>query len=134
MGLPVNRLVGCIVPPGRRRESAERWYARLSRVFDRQLRGRQPLIVYASPVDFRQTNVIPGEIGEGTGGVTEPLRRRIVLPLSGSLTDTNHVIGHELVHAFQFDVTSGPTAPAGQNGAERLALWFIEGMARVLAA
>jgi hypothetical protein len=112
---------------------AERWYVRLSRVFDRQLRGRQPLIVYASSVDFRQTNVIPGDIGEGTGGVTEPLRRRIVLPLAASLADTNHVIGHELVHAFQFDITSRPNAPSGQNGAERLPLWFIEGMAEYLS-
>ena len=112
---------------------AERWYARLSRVFDRQLRGRQPLIIYASSVDFRQTNVIPGTIGEGTGGVTEPIRRRIVLPLAASLADTNHVIGHELVHAFQFDMTAGPNSLAGQNGAERLPLWFIEGMAEYLS-
>src|SRR6185295_4948189 len=58
---------------------AERWYARLSKVFHHQLRGRQPLILYASPTDFQQTNVIPGDLGEGTGGVTEPVRRRIVL-------------------------------------------------------
>src|SRR5919198_318741 len=67
---------------------AERWYARLSRVFDRQLRGRQPLIIYASSVDFRQTNVISGDIGEGTGGVTEPLPRPIVMPLGGLPPDT----------------------------------------------
>ena len=36
------------------------------------------------------------------------MRRRIVLPLGGPLADTDHVIGHELVHAFQFDITSGP--------------------------
>jgi hypothetical protein len=59
---------------------AERWYARLSKFFHHELRGRQPLILYASPTDFQQTNVIPGDLGEGTGGVTEPVRRRIVLP------------------------------------------------------
>jgi hypothetical protein len=62
---------------------AERWYARLSKLFRHELRGRQPLILYASPTDFQQTNVIPGDLGEGTGGVTEPVRRRIVLPLAG---------------------------------------------------
>jgi hypothetical protein len=112
---------------------AERWYARLSRLCDHQLRGRQPLVLYASPTDFQQSNVIQGQIGEGTGGVTEPLRRRIVMPFGGPLSDTNHVIGHELVHAFQFDITSNPNQPAGQNGAERLPLWFIEGMAEYLS-
>ena len=112
---------------------AERWYARLSNIFHHQLRGRQPLILYASPTDFQQTNVIPGDLGEGTGGVTEPIRRRIVLPLAGPLADTDHVIGHELVHAFQFDITANPGAPAGDTGVERLPLWFIEGMAEYLS-
>jgi hypothetical protein len=112
---------------------AERWHARLERVLEHQLRGRQPLVLYGSHPDFEQTNTIPGELSEGTGGVTEPLRRRIVLPLGGPLSDTDHVIGHELVHAFQFDITTNPNAPPGQNGAERLPLWFIEGMAEYLS-
>ena len=112
---------------------AERWHVRLGRLFQHRLRGRQPLILYGSHVDFEQTNVIGGELGEGTGGVTEPLRRRIVLPLAGPLSDTDHVIGHELVHAFQFDITSLPDMAPGQTGAERLPLWFIEGMAEYLS-
>ena len=79
---------------------------------DHQLRGRQPLVLYASHPDFEQTNTIQGELGEGTGGVTEPLRRRIILPLGGPLADTDHVIGHELVHAFQFDITTRPESRA----------------------
>src|SRR5437867_11162872 len=112
---------------------AERWHARLERVLAHQLRGRQPLVLYASHPDFEQTNAIEGELGEGTGGVTEPLRRRIVLPLGGPLADTDHVIGHELVHAFQFDITTPQNARPGQNTAERLPLWFIEGMAEYLS-
>src|SRR5437660_96833 len=112
---------------------AERWHARYERLLAHALRGRQPLVLYASHPDFEQTNAIEGELGEGTGGVTEPLRRRIVLPLGGPLSDTDHVIGHELVHAFQFDITTNPNAPPGQNGAERLPLWFIEGMAEYLS-
>ena len=105
---------------------AERWHARLERMFNHDLRGRQPLVLYASHPDFEQTNAIGGELGEGTGGVTEPLRRRIVLPLGGPLADTDHVIGHELVHAFQFDITTRPdrrpgrTAPSGcRSGSSR---------------
>jgi Tol biopolymer transport system component len=111
---------------------AERWEARLERIFGHKLKGRQPLLLFASHTDFEQQNVIPGEMGEGTGGVTEPLRRRIVLPFGGALADTDHVIGHELVHAFQFDITAPLNGTPGENGAERLPLWFIEGMAEYL--
>lgn len=112
---------------------AERWYARLEKLLDHRLRGRQPLVLYASHPDFEQTNTIMGDIGEGTGGVTEALRRRIILPLAGPLGDTDHVIGHELVHAFQFDMTTKPDAGPGETGANRLPLWFIEGMAEYLS-
>jgi Tol biopolymer transport system component len=112
---------------------SERWLARLERIFAHELRGRQPLILYASHPDFEQTNAIQGELGEGTGGVTEPVRRRIVLPMGGPLADTDHVIGHELVHAFQYDITTRPGGGPGENGAFRLPLWFIEGMAEYLS-
>ncbi len=111
---------------------AERWYARLERLFAHTLNGRQALILYASHADFEQTNIIGGELSEGTGGVTEGLRRRIILPLGGPLADTDHVIGHELVHAFQFDMTTRPESRPGQSDAALLPLWFIEGMAEYL--
>src|SRR5262245_11778656 len=110
---------------------AERWHARLSEVFGHQLRKRQPLILYASGSDFRQTNAIEGEIGEGTGGVTEVYKRRIVLPFAGPLEATDHVLGHELVHAFQYDITN--TTAENPTGALALPLWFIEGMAEYLS-
>jgi len=111
---------------------AERWYARLSTLLNHELRGRQPLILYASGPHFRQTNVIEGELGEGTGGVTEAIRRRIVLPFAGPIESTDHVIGHELVHAFQYDMTN-TNASSGNSGAMSLPLWFIEGMAEYLS-
>ena len=107
---------------------AERWYARLARVFEGDLHGRQPLILYASHPDFEQTNAIPGTLDETTGGVTESSKRRIVLPLAASLAETDHVIGHELVHAFQYDLRRGGEANPFDNGSQ-LPLWFIEGMA-----
>ena len=106
---------------------AERWYTRLSTLFDHQLKGRQPLILYASSEEFRETNAVGGDLGEGTGGVTEALRRRIILPIGGTLGDLDHVIGHELTHAFQYDVTG--YGQAGISAAAQLPLWFIEGMA-----
>jgi Tol biopolymer transport system component len=114
---------------------AERWYARLSKIFNYDLSSPQPIVVYAAAPDFRQTNVISGEIGEGTGGVTEGAKRRIVLPLAGTLAETDHVLGHELVHAFQYDMarTGQVHTPNGGGGIERLPLWFIEGMAEYLS-
>ncbi len=114
---------------------AERWYQRLATVFDHQLAGRQPLLLYASAAQFQQTNAVGGELGEGTGGVTEALRRRIVLPVGGTLGDLDHVIGHELTHAFQYDITgSGRGTNLGAlPAATELPLWFIEGMAEYMS-
>jgi hypothetical protein len=111
---------------------AERWYARISTLLNHDLRGRQPLILYASGPHFRQTNAIEGELGEGTGGVTEAYKRRIVLPFAGPIEATDHVLGHELVHAFQYDITN-TNVSSGNVGALALPLWFIEGMAEYLS-
>lgn len=112
---------------------AERWYARLSNLLHHELKDRQPLLLYGSHPEFEQTNAVAGELGEGTGGVTEILKRRIVLPLAGPLAEANHVIGHELVHAFQFDITGEGRGRFGVPGAARLPLWFVEGMAEYLS-
>ncbi len=112
---------------------AERWYARESRLFDHDLHDRQPLILYDSPAAFQQTNVVGGDLGEGVGGVTEALKRRIVLPLGSSLAETNHVIGHELTHAFQYDVTGMGHGAGGLPAATQMPLWFIEGMAEYVS-
>ncbi len=116
---------------------AERWTTRLERLLDHRLSSRQPLVLYASPAHFQQTTVIAGAIGEGTGGVTEGMRRRVVMPFAGPLADTDHVLGHELVHAFQYD-KSDQRAREGGNmrrvaGLQTLPLWFVEGMAEYLS-
>ena len=113
---------------------AERWHARLTRLLQHELSGRQPLILYAAHPHFQQTNILDG-IGEGTGGVTESNRRRIIMPFAGGLAETDHVLGHELVHAFQYDMASGRDSrgrPIGP-GLAALPLWFIEGMAEYLS-
>ncbi len=60
------------------------------------------MILYDSFSDFQQTNAVPGLISAGEGGVTESLGGRIIIPLTGVPADDDHVLGHELVHAFQF--------------------------------
>jgi Tol biopolymer transport system component len=114
---------------------AERWYARLSKLLRHELSGRQPLILYAAHPHFQQTNALSGEIGEGTGGVTESLKRRVILPFAGGLAETDHVLGHELVHAFQYDMSGRRDAEGNMVGPAitGLPLWFIEGMAEYLS-
>ncbi|MEP6729334.1 MAG: peptidase S9 [bacterium] len=105
---------------------AERWYARHSDSF-RHTFDRKSIVFYADQPDFQQTNVVGEELTEGTGGVTEGLRTRVVMPFTGIYADNDHVLGHELVHVFQYSV-----AEAGPGGLQRLnalPLWLIEGMA-----
>ena len=85
---------------------AERAYARLSRILHRDFEARKPIIFYASTADFEATNVIPGDLGGGTRGVTEPIKQRMVLPFTGSYGELTHVLQHEMTHQFQFDEIS----------------------------
>jgi hypothetical protein len=106
---------------------AERWYERHARLFGHEIPRRRPLVLYADHPDFQQTNILQGSIGEATGGVTEGLRDRIIMPLGNSYGDTDHVLGHELVHTFQFDLAG--QRRGGLPALMRLPLWFVEGMA-----
>ncbi|HEX9942316.1 MAG TPA: BamA/TamA family outer membrane protein [Thermoanaerobaculia bacterium] len=118
---------------------AERWYGRLSQVFGREFTERKSIILYADQSDFQQTTVVRGLIGEGTGGVTEALRTRVVLPFTGNFQDTDHVLGHELVHVFQYDILQEPRRRGDETTVRRnsvpvdLPLWFIEGLAEYLS-
>ncbi|HEX6589379.1 MAG TPA: basic secretory protein-like protein [Longimicrobiales bacterium] len=110
----------------------ERWNTRLEDAFQHRLRGRKPVVYYADHPDFQQTNVISGLIGEGTGGVTEALKNRMTLPFTGVYADNDHVIGHELVHVYQYDIAGGG-GMAGISAMSRLPLWLVEGMAEYLS-
>src|SRR5437867_1756350 len=54
---------------------AERSYTRLSRLLNYQFKERKPIVLFASRGDFAQNNVT-GDLGEGTGGVTDAVRQR----------------------------------------------------------
>ncbi len=114
---------------------AERWYARLSRILHHQFQGRKPIILYASQSDFQQTNTTSEDLGEGTGGFTEFFKHRMVLPFTGSYADLEHVIGHEMVHQFQYDVYSRGRVGAGVQTLVNVNPpgWFMEGMAEYLS-
>ncbi len=113
---------------------AERAYARLSRILHHNFQSRKPIILYASQSDFQQTNVVDAS-GEGLGGVTEFFKHRAVLPFTGSYAEFEHVLQHEMVHQFQYDVYSRGRPGAGVQTlvAVNPPLWFMEGMAEYLS-
>jgi hypothetical protein len=107
---------------------AERWYARFSRLLGHSFTARQVLVLYASHPHFRQTNLTTGSPSEGTGGFTEAQRSRIAMPFAAGLGETDHVLGHEIAHAFQIDI-----ARRVKQNAFTMPGWFIEGMAEYLS-
>ena len=113
---------------------AERSYARLSRLMGYQFKERKPIIVFASRGDFAQNN-ITGDLGEATGGATDPLHERNMFFFGQDLAEVEHVMTHEMVHQFQFDIsfrgrTGGSAQILQQN---QLPLWYGEGMAEYLS-
>lgn len=113
---------------------AERAYTRLSRLFDHEVEAPIPLLFYASQTEFRETRAVGGLIGEGTGGVTELLKRRVVVPFLGSYAELDHVITHELVHAFQVDILSHTGFGRSMDPISWAPpLWVMEGLAEYLS-
>ena len=113
---------------------AERSYARLSKILDHQFREKKPIILFASRSEFGQNNVT-GDLGEGTGGVTEALRHRLILPLTGDLGSFEHVLAHEMTHEFQYDIFARGKAGANLQTLNQIdpPYWFMEGMAEYLS-
>jgi WD40 repeat protein len=109
----------------------ERWHQRLSRIFGIGLPPQQPVIFYGNHPDFQQTNAIFGLIPQGVRGVTEGLKNRVVMPLTGVPMEDDHVLGHELVHAFQYASVGSQTQRLSLGS--RLPLWLVEGMAEYLS-
>jgi hypothetical protein len=87
-------------------QQVEQWYRMHQVIFKDTFQHRNPLLMYSNHADFQQTRAIQGQIGVGTGGVTEALKNRVIQPFMESNAQTDHVLGHELVHAFQY-ISSG---------------------------
>jgi Tol biopolymer transport system component len=111
---------------------AEHWYTLHQAVLADTFAERNPLMFYSDHADFQQTNAIGGEISVGTGGVTEALKNRVILPIAMSNEQTKHVLGHELVHAFQYNMVLNGDSTSMRNLAN-LPLWMVEGLAEYLS-
>nr|WP_235985803.1 DPP IV N-terminal domain-containing protein [Mucilaginibacter segetis] len=113
-------------------QESELWYTLHQQVFRDTFSKPNPIILYANHPDFQQTTAIDGDISVGTGGITEGLKNRVVMPVMETNQTTRHVIGHELVHAFQYHLLLGKDSSNFEN-IGNLPLWMIEGMAEYLS-
>ena len=93
---------------------------------------KNPIILYNNHADFQQTTVLDGDIGIGTGGVTEALKNRVIMPIMDLSSQTRHVLGHELVHAFQYHLLLEKDSISLENVGQT-PLWMVEGMAEYLS-
>ncbi len=113
--------------------NSEHWYKHHQEIFKMSFIEPNPLIIYNSHPDFQETTVIGGRIGEGTGGVTEGFKTRVVMPLFFTKRQTDHVLGHEMVHVFQYQtMTYGSDSTSLQNMGN-IPLFMTEGLAEYLS-
>lgn len=100
-----------------------------------RMRPRQPIpiLFYSSHQLFQQSHATPGFIGEGTGGLTELIKGRVLIPHTGSYHRLRWVTRHELVHAYMLEKLSQVRAAKKRANLGFPPLWFTEGLAEFLS-
>lgn len=88
-----------------------------------------PLLLYSHHHLFQQTNASQGLISEGTGGLTELIKGRVLVPHTGSWDRLRWVTKHELAHAYMLEKISRVMRENKRSQSYLPPLWFIEGLA-----
>src|SRR5258706_6901954 len=101
--------------------------------YDRRFRitsRRQiPVMLYSTHHLFQQTNATPGLISEATGGLTELIKGRVLIPHNGSWARLLWVTRHELTHAYMLEKLSRVMREHHRTQSYFPPLWFTEGLA-----
>lgn len=114
-------------------QEAETWYKMHQEIFRDTFLKKNPIILYNNHPDFQQTTaLIGGAPTVGTGGVTEAFKNRIIMPVLDIYSQTRHVLGHEMVHAFQYRMLMEKDSISLEN-INNIPLWMVEGMAEYLS-
>jgi len=113
-------------------QQCEHWHHLHQEVLKDTFQTKNPVIFYNDHADFQQTNTISGAVGVGTGGVTEAFKNRVIMPLAMSNEQTHHVLGHEMVHAFQYNMILRGDSTSIKN-LKNLPLWLVEGLAEYMS-
>ena len=87
---------------------AEQYYQSLSADLGVQQADFTPIILYNSPNEFAETNVLTDIIEEGVGGFSELYKNRVVVPFDGSYARFKKVLWHEITHIFEFELFYEP--------------------------
>ncbi len=111
----------------------EEVYDEYSAYFRLQFDRKIPIILYGTHHDFRETNVIPYMVSEGTGGFTEFIKGRVALPFMGSYSELKGVFRHEMVHVFMLEKLRVVMDGRRMYTYAHPPLWFTEGLAEFLA-
>jgi Tol biopolymer transport system component len=112
-------------------DQSELWYRYQQSILKDTIYFKNPIIFFANHADFQQTNTISSSVGVTTGGVTEAFKNRVTMPVTFSNQKTFQVLGHELIHAFQFNMIINGDSTSIQNLAN-LPLYMVEGMAEYM--
>ncbi len=113
-------------------QDCELWYDMHSEVLRDEFTEKNPMLFYNTHPEFEQTTAIRSSLSQGTGGVTEAFKNRVILPFAFTNQQTNHVIGHELVHAFQYHMVLSGDSTSLQS-LSNLPLWMVEGLAEYMS-
>jgi len=70
--------------------------------FDVKFDYKIPFFIYYGYQQFLQNTIV--DVYEGTGGVTEAFKNRLLVPYTGSMKFLQHVIHHEFIHEVQFNI------------------------------
>lgn len=110
-------------------------YAMLSEELAVEVDFKIPVVLYNSPNGFSQTNITMELIEESTGGFSEILKNRMVVPFTGDYEDFRHVLVHELTHIFQFTIFFPSRLEAIFSGdiLYSVPLWVFEGHCEYLS-
>ena len=88
-----------------------------------------PLLLYSTHHLFQQTNATPSMLSESTGGLTELIKGRVLVPHTGSWSRLRWVTRHELTHAYMLDKFAQVMKAHHKRLNWLPPLWFIEGLA-----
>ncbi len=112
--------------------TSEDWYQKHMRIFNDTFETKNPIIIYNNHAEFQQTTVIESMLGTGTNGVTEAFKTRVVIPYLESGKETSHVLGHEMVHVFQYNIVKFDDSLM-LSSIMNVPLWMVEGLAEYLS-
>jgi hypothetical protein len=97
--------------------------------FRMERRDKVPFLLYSAHHLFQQTNATVGFISEGTGGLTEFIKGRVLLPHTGSWRMLRWVTRHELAHWYMLEKISRVMRENKRGQGYLPPLWFSEGFA-----